>query len=194
MNLGQTHPLTRPRRPPLRRRSSRNFSRPEADDIRINNAIRVPRVVLVDEEGKRLGEFLTDDARQLARDRGLDLVEVAANANPPVCRIADYGKIKYERKRAKSESRRKTSQLKELKVRPKTDDHDLAVKIRLARKFLENGDKVKVRVWFRGREHAHHDIGADQCLRMAEGVQDVGKIESHPRMDGRNMIMVLAPI
>jgi translation initiation factor IF-3 len=147
----------------------------------------------VDEEGKRLGEFLTDDARQLARDRGLDLVEVAANANPPVCRIADYGKIKYERKRAKSESRRKTSQLKELKVRPKTDDHDLAVKIRLARKFLENGDKVKVRVWFRGREHAHHDIGADQCLRMAEGVSDVGKIESHPRMDGRNMIMVLAP-
>lgn len=177
---------------PLRRRS-RNFSRPDPDEIRINGAIRVPRVVLVDEEGKRLGEFLTDDARQLARDRGMDLVEVAANAKPPVCRIADYGKIKYERKRAKSESRRKTSQLKELKVRPKTDDHDLAVKIKMAHKFLTNGDKVKIRVWFRGREHAHHDIGADQCLRIAEGVADVGKIESPPRMDGRNMIMVLAP-
>ncbi len=150
---------------------------------------------MVDEEGNKLGQFQPRDALALARERGLDLVEVAPNARPPVCRIADYGRMRYERSKARSAARRKQnqSQLKELKVRPKTDDHDMNVKIRRARSFLEDGNKVKITVWFRGREHAHHDIGADQCLRIADAVSDVSKIELQPRMEGRNMFMILAP-
>lgn len=152
-------------------------------------------MLLVDEQGERLGEFPTEDALQLAVDRGLDLVEVAPNARPPVVRIADYGKMRYERSKREAAARKRQhrTQMKEIKVRPKTDDHDLEVKIRRARKFLEEGNKVKVRVWFRGREHAHHDIGADQCLRVATAVDELGTIETPPHMEGRNMIMVLAP-
>jgi translation initiation factor IF-3 len=152
-------------------------------------------VLVVDETGRRLGEFMSADAVQLARDRGLDLVEVAPGASPPVCKVADYGKMRYERSKKQAAARRNAtrSQLKEIKVRPKTDDHDMGVKIKRARRFLRGGDKVKITVWFRGREHAHHDIGAEQCLRVADAVDGISNIEQPPRMDGRQMTMILAP-
>ncbi|MEM6929540.1 MAG: translation initiation factor IF-3 [Myxococcota bacterium] len=179
----------------FRRRGRRD--QPPAEGPRVNEKIRAPRVMVIDEEGNKLGQFQPADAVQLARDRGLDLIEVAPDADPPVCRIGDYGRMKYDRKKQKAAAnkvqRQKTRQLKELKVRPKTDDHDLEVKIRKARDFLDRGDLVKIVVFFRGREHAHRDIGAEQCLRIAEAVSEVGKIESQPRMEGRRMNMILAP-
>ena len=115
----------------------------------------------------------TRDALELAMDRGMDLIEVAPNARPPVCRIGDYGRLKYDRKKREAEARknRSTVQLKEIKVRPKTDDHDMAFKIKNAMRFLGEGNKVKITVRFRGREHAHHDIGAQQCMRLFEAVE-----------------------
>ncbi len=169
---------------------------PPAEGPRVNEQVRARRVVVVDEEGNKLGEFQPVDAMALAQERGLDLVEVAPDADPPVCRFADFGKMKYERKKQKSAARKSQvqRQLKELKVRPKTDDHDLAVKIRKAKDFLDRGDQVKVVVFFRGREHAHRDIGADQCHRIADAVSEVGRIESQPRMEGRRMHMILTPV
>lgn len=162
---------------------------------RTNHQIRVPRVVVVDEKGTRIGEFLTQDAIDYAKASGLDLIEVAPKARPPVCKLGDLGKIKYELKKKRKAAKANQSQVnvKELKVRPKTDEHDMHVKSRRARRFLRNGDKVKITVWFRGREHAHHDIGAEQCLRIADAVSDVGEVELRPKMDGRRMHMVLAP-
>jgi len=150
---------------------------------------------LIDDDGTKLGEFMTEDALQRARDKGLDLVEVAPNAKPPVCKILDYGKLKYDKKKRESAARKRQSQvqLKEIKVRPKTDDHDMGVKVRNAAKFLKEGNKVKVTVRFRGREHAHHDIGAEQCRRVADAVKELGVIEMPPRMEGRQMTMILAP-
>lgn len=163
---------------------------------RVNDAIGVPRVVVVDDEGHRLGEFLTRDALQLASDRKLDLVEVAPNASPPICKITDWGKMKYARKKAAAASRRNHAQptMKEVKVRPKTDEHDIAVKTRHAERFLERGDRVKITVWFRGREHAHHEIGAQQCRRIFEGVSGIAKVERQPQMDGSRMHMILSPV
>jgi len=177
------------------RRRGRRLPPPPAEGPRVNEAIRARRVVVIDETGEKLGEFQPPDAVALAQERGLDLVEVAPNADPPVCRFADFGKMKYEKKKAKAQAKKAQTQrqLKELKVRPKTDDHDLDVKIRKAREFLDRGDLVKVVVFFRGREHAHRDIGAEQCHRIADAVAEVGRIESQPRMEGRRMHMVLAP-
>ena len=168
---------------------------PRHEGPRVNDQIRAPRVVVIDSEGQRLGEFLAADAVRFAQDQGLDLIEVSPDNTPPICKLGDYGKLKYERqkKRRAAHSRASQSQMKELKVRPKTDDHDLAVKIRRARTFLERGDRVKVAVWFRGREHAHRDIGVDQCMRIAEAVGDISRIDARPHMQGRRMYMVLAP-
>lgn len=153
-------------------------------------------MLVIDEEGNRLGEFLIEDAVRLAEERGFDLVEVAPNARPPVCKITDFGRLKYDKKKREATVRRNQVQvqLKEVKLRPKTDDHDMGVKVRATRSFLEEGNKVKITVRFRGREMAHRDIGAEQCLRVAEEVKDAGLIESHPRMDGRQMFMILAPL
>lgn len=159
----------------------------------INEAIRAPRVIVLDEEGARLGEFLTADAVQMARDHGLDLVEVGAQEQPPICKMADYGKLKYQRQKKQRAARSTSSQMKEIKVRPKTGDHDLDVKISKVRKFLDAGNRVTITVWFRGREHAHRDIGVDQCMRVASAVEDVSRIESRPAMFGRQMRMVLSP-
>jgi translation initiation factor IF-3 len=184
------------RRPP---RTADEFNRDRQADNpnepRINRRIRVPRVLVIDEAGEKLGEFLTEDAIRLAEDRGLDLVEVAPMARPPVCKITDYGKLKYEKKKREQESRRHQVQvvLKEIKLRPKTEEHDLGVKMRAARSFLEEGNKVKFTVRFRGRELAHRDIGAQQCMHLADALKDVGNVETPPRMDGRQMFMVLAP-
>lgn len=178
------------------RRRQRHRGPPPADGIRVNEFIRAPRIMLIDEEGNKLGEFQPQDALKLAEERGLDLVEVSPNARPPVCKIADYGRMKYLKKKRDSEARKKQHRatMKELKVRPKTDDHDMSVKIKKALEFLEDGSKVKVVVFFRGREHAHHDIGAEQCMRIADACKEVGKVESAPRMDGRRMHMILAPL
>jgi translation initiation factor IF-3 len=179
------------------RRSRRRFrpQAPETEQHRINHHIRVPRVLLIDEEGNKLGVMPTRDALELAMDRGMDLIEVAPTARPPVCRVGDYGRLKYDRKKREADARknRSTVQLKEIKVRPKTDDHDIEVKARNAHRFLEAGNKVKITVWFRGREHAHHDVGAEQCHRIARMVASVGRIERQPAMDGRCMFMILAP-
>ncbi len=180
------------------RRTPRRRIQPEPDknEPRVNYRIRVPRVLVIDEEGKKLGEFMTEDAVRLAEERGLDLIEVAPEGRPPVCRIQDFGKLKYERKKKEAQARKNQVQvqIKEVKLRPKTDEHDIAVKVRHARRFLEEGNKVKVTIRFRGRELAHRDIGSQQCLRMAKECEDLGSIEAHPRMDGRQMFMILAPL
>lgn len=180
------------RRTPRRRAE---LPAPDTNEPRVNRRIRVPRVLVIDEEGRKLGEFLTEDAIRLAEERGLDLIEVAPGARPPVCRIADYGQVKYERKKKAAQARKNQVQvqIKEVKIRPKTDDHDMDVKIRHARRFLESGNKVKVTVRFRGRELAHRDIGAQHCLALAKQLEELGAIESPPRMDGRQMFMILAP-
>ena len=168
---------------------------PERNEPRVNERIRVPRVLVIDEEGAKLGEFLTEDAMQMARERGLDLVEVAPLARPPVCRITDFGKLKYEKKKRDAEARKKQTivEVKEIKLRPKTDDHDFDVKERQVRGFLDEGNKVKITVRFRGREIAHREIGEDQCKKLAEMLGELAVIEQSPRMDGRQLVMLLAP-
>lgn len=178
----------RPRRP-------REAPRENPNDPRVNERIRVPRVLLIDEEGTKLGEFMTEDAMRLAKERGLDLVEVSPNARPPVCRIVDYGRMKYEKSKRAAAARKKQVhvQLKEVKLRPKTDDHDMAFKVGHARRFLEEGNKVKVTVRFRGREMAHREIGAEQCMAVYEQVKEISVVEARPKMEGRQMFMILAP-
>lgn len=168
---------------------------PELNGPRVNNRIRVTRVLVIDEAGTRLGEFLTEDAVILAKDRGLDLIEVAPNARPPVCRLGDFGKMKYEKSKKDALAKRNQSvvTLKEVKLRPKTDVHDFEFKVKHARRFLEAGDKVKVTVRFRGREMAHRDIGNKRCMEMFAVVEDIAVIEQRPSMEGRQMFMILGP-
>ncbi len=179
------------RRPP---RKPRDLE-PDRNEPRVNNRIRVPRVLVIDDEGNKLGEFLTQDALELAREKGLDLIEVAPNARPPVCRLGDFGKMKYEKKKKEAASRKNQSvvEIKEIKLRPKTDEHDFDVKLRHARRFLESGDKVKVTVRFRGREMAHREIGVERCMELAQALADLGSPESRPSMEGRQMSMIIGP-
>ncbi|SFR16390.1 bacterial translation initiation factor 3 (bIF-3) [Poseidonocella sedimentorum] len=132
----------------------------------------------------------------MAEEVGLDLVEISPNANPPVCKIMDFGKFKYEQQKRESEARKKqkTIEVKEVKFRPNTDVHDYGVKMRNVMKFLENGDKVKVTLRFRGREMAHQNLGRNLLERVAEDVKEIGKIENMPRMEGRQMVMMIGPI
>jgi len=152
-------------------------------------------VRVVDNDGKQLGIMPVRQALELAYQKGLDLVEVAPNADPPVCRIIDFGKFIYERARREREARKaqKTTDVKEIRLRPKTSEHDLSYKMRDARRFLERGDKVRLRVIFRGREIAHMDIAREILMRLAEELKDVGVVEQHPSLDGRTMALVLAP-
>ncbi len=131
----------------------------------------------------------------MAEEAGLDLVEISPNANPPVCKIMDYGKYKYEQQKRESEARKKQKviEVKEVKFRPNTDTHDYDVKMRNVFRFLENGDKVKITLRFRGREMAHQDLGRDLLQRVAEDIKDIGKVENMPKMEGRQMIMIIAP-
>ena len=169
---------------------------PVIDGPRVNGAIRVPKVRCIDPEGNQLGVLDTREALTKAEDFGLDLVEVQPNADPPVCKILDYGKYKYEAQKRANEARKKqkTIEVKEVKFRPNTDTHDYDVKMRNVLKFLEKGDKVKVTLRFRGREMAHQDLGRDLLNRVAEDVKDIGKVENMPKMEGRQMIMVIGPI
>lgn len=163
---------------------------------RVNERIRIREVRLIDEHGEQVGVIPTFDALQMARERGLDLVEVAPNAMPPVCRLMDYGKFRYEQSRKERESRRNQHvvELKEVRIRPKIDDHDLETKGRQAARFLDAGDKVKLTVLFRGREMAHPDIGKGLLDQLADQLRPHGSVEQPPRMEGRTMIMFMAPL
>lgn len=163
--------------------------------LRVNREIRAREVRLVGEKGEQLGIMPIDQARETARRQNLDLVEVAATATPPVCRLLDYGKYKYEQAKKERQARKsqKISLLKEVRIRPKIGSHDFDAKTRKAKKFLEGGDKVKVSVLFRGREITHPDIGLRLLKKMAGSVQEVASLERQPLMDGRRMIMILAP-
>jgi translation initiation factor IF-3 len=158
--------------------------------------IRVPQVRVVDNEGNQLGVMATKDALAAAEGAGLDLVEVAATANPPVCRIMDYGKYKYQlSKKAKDAKKKQTVVLvKEMKMRGKTEEHDFQFKLRNIRKFLADGNKVKVSIIFRGREITHTELGMGMLKRVAEELKDAAVIESNPRLEGRNMSMLIAPV
>lgn len=163
--------------------------------VRVNEQIRISPVRVVDEEGEQLGILQLDEALATADDRGLDLVEVAPDARPPVCRIMDYGKYRYQLSRKQREARKKQHQvhLKEVKFRPGTEDHDFEFKVRHARRFIEEGNKVKVTVMFRGRQISHPEVGRDVLERVANALEDEAKVESSPSMDGRTLTMILAP-
>ena len=150
---------------------------------------------LVDADGTDLGVVPIDEALRKAEDRGLDLVEVAAKGDPPVCKILDYGKFKYESQKKKNEARKKqrTIEVKEIKMRPGIDVHDYDVKMRAARKFLGEGDKVKLTMRFRGREMVHQDLGLNVLHRVRDELDELSKVELMPKMEGRQMIMVIAP-
>jgi translation initiation factor IF-3 len=168
---------------------------PSRDGPRVNQEIMVPRVRLVDERGEMIGVVTRNEALQRATEAGLDLVEVAANADPPVVKILDYGKFKYEEQKRRNEARKKQKviEVKEIKLRPGIDDHDYDVKMRSMIKFIEEGDKVKVTMRFRGRELAHQELGMNVLMRVKDDLDNVAKIEQHPRMEGRQMTMVMSP-
>ena len=155
----------------------------------------MPRVLLIDENGEKQGEMPTDAALEAAAEVGLDLVEVSPNANPPVCKIVDYGKLKYQEQKKKAEAKKKqrTQDVKEIKMRPNIDVHDYQVKTKAMTRFFEEGDKVKVTLRFRGREMAHQDRGMDVMKRVKEDFAEVAKVELEPKLEGRQMIMVMAP-
>jgi len=165
------------------------------DGPRINGAIRAPKVRCIDPEGEQLGVLDTHDAIRKAEDFGLDLVEVQPNADPPVCKILDYGKFKYEAQKRANEARKKQKiiEVKEIKLRPNIDEHDYQVKMRNVQKFLNAGDKVKVTLRFRGREMAHQELGANVLTRVREETDEFAKVEAMPKLEGLQMIMVLAP-
>ncbi|QJE74916.1 translation initiation factor IF-3 [Aerophototrophica crusticola] len=168
---------------------------PQRDGPRINREINVRSVRLVDANGEMVGVVSLRDALYAAEEAGLDLVEVSPNADPPVCKILDYGKYKYEAQKKANEARKKQKviEVKEIKLRPNIDDHDYEIKMRAMRKFLEEGDKVKVTMRFRGREMAHQDIGMNVLVKVRDQLEDLGKVEQMPRLEGKQMIMVLAP-
>jgi translation initiation factor IF-3 len=163
---------------------------------RVNQQIRISPVRVIDQEGEQMGILPIERALEVAGELGLDLVEVAPMARPPVCRIMDYGKFKYEEQRKAREARKKQHhvQIKEVKLRPGIEDHDFDFKLRHARRFLEEGNKVKLTMMFRGRQMAHPEHGREVLDRVVQEVQDVGKVESNPSMEGRSMTMVLAPL
>ncbi len=152
-------------------------------------------MLLIDETGEKQGEMPVDAALEAAQEAGLDLVEVSPNANPPVCKIIDYGKLKYQeqKKKAEAKKKQKTQDVKEIKMRPNIDVHDYQVKTKAMTRFFEDGDKVKVTLRFRGREMAHQDRGMDVMNRVKEDFGDVAKVELEPKLEGRQMIMVMAP-
>lgn len=162
---------------------------------RINEHIRVREVRLIDENGENVGVMPTIDARVRANDVGLDLVEISPDANPPVCKILDFGKYKFQLQKKAAEARKhqKVVELKEIKMRPGIDDHDYEVKMRSIHRFFEEGDKVKITLRFRGREMAHTNLGMDVLKRVKADLENVAKVESEPKFEGRQMIMILAP-
>lgn len=162
---------------------------------RINERIRIPEVRLIDEEGKQLGIMPTREALALAREKGLDLIEIAPTAQPPVCRIMDYGKHKYEEAKKKREAQKKskTVEIKGVRFRPMTDEHDFQVKLRDTQRFLRDGDKVLATVIFKSREASHPEFGRAQLQKLAEATSNIAVVERPPTMEGRRMTMLLSP-
>ena len=179
----------------MHQHTAHNEKEPAISDPRINERIRVPEVRLVGPAGEQVGVVRVEDALRLAREAELDLVEVAPNSRPPVVKIMDYGKFKFEEAKAARAAKKKQHviQLKEVKYRPGIDDHDFDFKTRHAREFLGDGNKVKVTMMFRGRQLAHLELGKAVLDRVAASLADVGKIEMDAKLEGRNMTMVLAP-
>ncbi len=168
---------------------------PSRSGPRVNRTITVAEVRLIDETGENVGVVSTSDALDRADNAGLDLVEISPGAEPPVCKILDYGRFKYEDQKRKNEARKKqkTVDVKEIKMRPNIDQHDYDVKMRAINRFLEEGDKVKVTMRFRGREMAHQDLGLKVLDRVRDQLEEVSKVEQFPKMEGRQMTMVVAP-
>ncbi|SHI37726.1 translation initiation factor IF-3 [Wenxinia saemankumensis] len=162
---------------------------------RVNDRVRATEIRLIGPDGQNVGVVSPDKALAAAEQLGLDLVEISPNAKPPVCKIMDYGKYKYETQKKEAEARKnqKVMEIKEVKFRPNTDTHDYDVKMKNVYKFLENGDKVKVTLRFRGREMAHQDLGRNLLERVAEDVSELGKVENMPKMEGRQMVMMIGP-
>ncbi|MBX9767463.1 MAG: translation initiation factor IF-3 [Bdellovibrionales bacterium] len=179
------------------RPDSRDGQRPKKKDdgLRINYQIRAPQVRVIDEEGKMVGVMAPNEAVRIAEERGLDLIEIAPTASPPTCKIGDYGKYKYEQKKKAHEARKNqvVIEVKELQLRPRTDQHDLEVKMKHARRFLEDGDKVKMNLRFRGREMAHAEFGHKLLTRAIDMVRDIAIIEAAPKMEGKMLFALLAP-
>ena len=168
---------------------------PERDETRINERIRVPEVRLIGDDGKQVGVVPTEQALRYAQERDLDLVEVAAESQPPVCRVLDYSKYKYEQEQKAKAARRHQKQVnvREIKLRPKIAQNDYETKRNHVVRFLNNDDRVKVTIMFRGREQSHPERGEALLMRLAEDVADLGTVEQRPQQDGRNMTMLLAP-
>ncbi|MGB0180500.1 MAG: translation initiation factor IF-3 [Candidatus Puniceispirillales bacterium] len=167
----------------------------KSNSPRVNEAITNSTVRCIDHNGEQLGVINTADALRQAYDVGLDLVEVQPNVDPPVCKILDYGKFKYETQKRANLARKKQKivEVKEIKLRPNIDEHDYQVKMKNVRKFIDAGDKVKVTLRFRGREMAHQELGAQVLSRVREEMEELTKVEAMPKMEGRQMVMVLAP-
>ena len=163
--------------------------------MRVNREIRAPKVRLIGKDGSQVGVVSIKDAMMHAEQAGLDLVEISPNANPPVCKIIDYGKFRYQMTKKERESKKAQHQakLKEIKVKPNIDEHDLMTKIKRAREFIEKGNKVRVTCMFRGREMAHPELGAKVTQRFVEDLGDIAQIEAPPKQMGRNLSLVLAP-
>ncbi|WP_208433350.1 translation initiation factor IF-3 [Bartonella koehlerae] len=166
----------------------------QKDGPRANQDIRVSRVQLINDEGQHQGVVTIQDALAMAAEVGLDLVEIVPNAEPPVCKIIDLGKLKYQTQKKAAETRKKQKviEIKEIKMRPNVDVHDYGVKLKAIHRFIGNGDKVKVTLRFRGREMAHQDLGLKLLQRVKEDTSEIAKIESEPKLEGRQMMMVIA--
>ncbi|MGB0934937.1 MAG: translation initiation factor IF-3 [Alphaproteobacteria bacterium] len=168
---------------------------PEKDGPRVNESIRVPKVRLIDHKGDNIGVISRDDALKMARQAGLDLIEVSPNVDPPVCKISDFGKYKYELQKKKSEMRRKqkTIEIKEVKIRPMIEENDYQVKLRNVKRFIGDGNKVKVSLRFRGREMTHQELGMKVMNRIIDDMEELAKVDNRPKLEGRQVIMVLSP-
>ena len=175
--------------------SRRGFAPPVPTGPRFNEFIQSPKVRVIDHEGENLGVMYTREAMEQAQELGLDLVEVSPNADPPVAKFLDVGKYKYEAQKKANLARKsqKTQEIKEIKMRPNIDDHDYETKMKAVHKFIGEGDKVKITLRFRGRELSHGQLGMNLLKRVQEDCAEDAKVESYPRMEGRQMLMVLAP-
>ena len=173
----------------------KSIQAPQKDGPNINREIRAREVQLIDAEGHNLGVVQTQEAQQTADEAGLDLVEIVPTANPPVCKILDYGKFRFleQKKAAEARKKQKIVEIKEIKLRPGIDEHDYDTKMKAVHRFFEEGDKVKVTLRFRGREMAHQDIGYRLLERVRSETLNIAKVEIEPSMEGRQMVMILAP-
>ena len=163
---------------------------------RTNERIRAPQVQVISDDGQNLGTLSTQEGISIAKQKGLDLIEISPNANPPVCKIIDIGKYKYDlqKKANKAKKKQKRIELKEIKLRPVTGIHDYSFKIKNAQKFIAKGDKVKFTIKFKGRELQHPQLGDELMIKIQQDMKEIGKVELHPKFDGKQMIMVIQPI